>query len=236
MQSKVDGDVWQIGRFDYTMHPEMEEKLDRCTGLGHSIISIIKNGEMVGFAALMDTIRDNAKEVMTALRNLGIQTVLLTGDHKFTAAAIAREAGVDSFEADCFPEDKVRKIKELQKTYGKVMMIGDGINDAPALAIADISVAMGTGTDVSLETADIIFMNDKLENLPKIIKLAKRMRIITLQNVIFAISVISILMLSNILGAFEIPLFTAFSITIGVVAHESSTILVILNSLRLLLK
>jgi len=236
MQATIDGDTWQIGRFDHSMHPEMEEKLDRCTGLGHSVISIIKNKEMIGFAALMDTIRDNAKDVMTELRKQGIQTVLLTGDHKFTAAAIAKEAGVDSFEADCFPEDKVRKIKELQKTYGKVMMIGDGINDAPALAIADISVAMGTGTDVSLETADIIFMNDKLENLPKIITLAKRMRRITLQNVIFAVGVITILMLSNILGAFDIPLFTGFSITIGVVAHESSTILVILNSLRLLLK
>jgi len=228
MQATLDGDIWQIGRFDYSMHEEMQEKLDRCTGLGHSVVAIIKNKEMVGFAALMDTIRENAKEVMAALRNLNIQSVLLTGDHKFTAAAIAREAGVDSFEADCFPEDKVRKIQEIQKTVGKVMMIGDGINDAPALAIADISVAMGTGTDVSLETADIIFMNDKLENLPQIITLSKRMRRITLQNVIFAISVISILMISNVFGLIQLPA--------GVVAHETSTILVILNSLRLLLK
>ncbi len=228
MQAEFDGDIWQIGRFDHSMHEEMQEKLDRCTGLGHSIIAIIKNKEMVGFAALMDTIREQAKEVMTALRELNIQTVLLTGDHKFTAAAIAREAGVDSFEADCFPEDKVRKIKEIQQNVGKVMMIGDGINDAPALAIADISVAMGTGTDVSLETADIIFMNDKLENLPQIINLSKRMRRITLQNVIFAISVISILMISNVFGLIKLPA--------GVVAHETSTILVILNSLRLLIK
>ncbi|MBN2300732.1 MAG: cadmium-translocating P-type ATPase [Acholeplasmataceae bacterium] len=228
MQAKIDDDTWEIGRFDYTMHHEIQEKLDRCTGLGHSIVAIIKNKEMVGFAALMDTIRDNAKEVMTALRNLNIQTVLLTGDHKFTAAAIAREAGVDSFESDCFPEDKVRKIKEIQETVGKVMMIGDGINDAPALAVADISVAMGTGTDVSLETADIIFMNDKLENLPQIINLSKRMRRITLQNVVFAISVITILMISNVFGYIKLPT--------GVVAHETSTILVILNSLRLLLK
>ncbi|MFH0767914.1 MAG: heavy metal translocating P-type ATPase [Bacillota bacterium] len=236
MQADFDGEIWQIGRFDHTMHPEMQEKLDRCTGLGHSIIAIVKNKEMVGFAALMDTIRENAKDVMHTLKKQGIQTILLTGDHRFTAAAIAKEAGVDSFESDCFPEDKVRKIREIQQTVGKVMMVGDGINDAPALAIADISVAMGTGTDVSLETADIIFMNDKLENLPKIIKLAKRMRRITLQNVIFSITVITILMLSNIFGAFKIPLFEDFSITIGVFAHETSTILVILNSLRLLLK
>lgn len=228
MQANLDGDVWEIGRFDYTMHPEIQEKLDRCTGLGHSIVAIIKNKQMVGFAALMDTIRDNAKEVMASLKAQNIQTILLTGDHKFTAAAIAREAGVDSFEADCFPEDKVSKIKEIQKNVGKVMMIGDGINDAPALAIADVSVAMGTGTDVSLETADIVFMNDRLENLPSLIKLAKRMRTITLQNVIFAISVITILMISNVFGLIRLPA--------GVVAHEGSTILVILNSLRLLLK
>ncbi len=228
MEAVLDGDVWQIGRFEHSLHQEMEEKLDRCTGLGHSIISIIKNKEMVGFAALMDTIRENVKDVMTALKTQGIQTVLLTGDHKFTAAAIAREAGVDSFEADCFPEDKVRKIKELQQSFGKVMMIGDGINDAPALAISDVSVAMGTGTDVSLETADIIFMNDRLENLPKIIDLSKRMRKVTLQNIIFSTSVISILMLSNVFGLIELPT--------GVIAHETSTILVILNSLRLLLK
>ena len=228
MEATLDGDVWQIGRFEHSLHPEMEEKLDRCTGLGHSIISIIKNKEMVGFAALMDTIRENAKDVMLELKNQGIRSVLLTGDHKFTAAAIAKEAGVDSFEADCFPEDKVKKVKELQQTYGKVMMIGDGINDAPALAIADVSVAMGTGTDVSLETADIIFMNDKLENLPKIINLSKRMRKITLQNIIFSTTVIATLMLSNVFGLIELPT--------GVIAHETSTILVILNSLRLLLK
>ncbi len=228
MQATIDGDTWQIGRFDHTMHPEIQEKLDRCTGLGHSIVSIIKNKEMIGFAALMDTIRENAKEVMQSLKEQNIQTILLTGDHKFTAAAIARDAGVDSFEADCFPEDKVSKIKEIQQNVGKVMMIGDGINDAPALAIADVSVAMGTGTDVSLETADIVFMNDKLENLPSLIKLSKRMRSITLQNVIFAISVITILMISNVFGYILLP--------IGVVAHEGSTILVILNSLRLLLK
>jgi Cd2+/Zn2+-exporting ATPase len=176
----------------------------------------------------MDTIREDAKKVMTELNKMGLKTILLTGDNKFTAAAIARETGISQFEANCFPDDKVNRVKALQKTIGKVMMVGDGINDAPALAIADIGVAMGTGTDVSLETADIIFMNDKLSNLPKTLKLAKRMRHITLQNIIFSTSVITLLLISNLFGLILLP--------IGVVAHETSTIIVILNSLRLLFK
>jgi len=236
MEAVIDGDSWKIGRFEARISDEIQEKLDHCTILGHSMVYIIKDKEVVGFVALTDTIRDNAKSVMSELNAQGIKTVLLTGDNKYTAAAIAKEAGIDLFEANCFPEDKVTRVKALQQSVGKVMMVGDGINDAPALAIADVSVAMGTGTDVSLETADIVFMNDKLENLPKVIKLAKRMRKVTIQNVIFSITVITILMLSNIFGAFNIDLFSGFNITIGVVAHETSTILVILNSLRLLLK
>ncbi len=227
MEATIDGSLWQIGRFDHEMHKDLEEKLDRCTGLGHSIVSIIKDHEMVGFAALMDTIREDTKDVMQKLNELGLETVLLTGDHHFTAKAIAKEAGITSFEADCFPEDKVKRVEQLQKTKGKVLMVGDGINDAPALAIADIGVAMGTGTDVSLETADIIFMNDKLDNLPKTIRLAKRMRKITIQNIIFSTSVILFLLVSNVFGLILLPT--------GVVAHEMSTILVILNSLRLLI-
>jgi Zn2+/Cd2+-exporting ATPase len=228
MEAKIDDDTWQIGRFDYTLHKEMEEKMNLCSTLGHSIVSIIKNGEMVGFVALMDTIRQDAKKVIQDLTNLNIHTVLLTGDNEFTAHAIAKEVGIKHFEANCLPEDKVKRIQSLQDQYGKVLMVGDGINDAPALAIADIGVSMGTGTDVSLETADIIFMNDRLENLTKVLKLAKRMRIITLQNIVFAVSVILFLMISNVFGIIKLPS--------GVIAHEMSTILVILNSLRLLFK
>ncbi|MBN2267926.1 MAG: heavy metal translocating P-type ATPase [Acholeplasmataceae bacterium] len=228
MESNVNDKSWQVGRFDHTVHPSLQEKLDRCNTLGHSNVPIILDGEMVGFVALMDTIREDAVEVVKALKVMNIEPVLLTGDHKYTAYSIAKEVGIEKFEADCFPEDKVERIKSLQKDLGKVMMIGDGINDAPALAIADVSVAMGTGMDVSLETADIIFMNDRLENLPKIINLAKRTRRITLQNIIFSTSVIAILMITNVLGLIELPT--------GVIAHETSTILVILNSLRLLMK
>ncbi len=228
MEATIKGDLWQIGRFDSEIHEDLTDKLDRCNSLGHSNVAIIKNSVTVGFVALMDTIRDNAKDVMMELKEMGIKTVLLTGDNNFTANAIAKEAGIESFESNCFPEDKVNRVKDMQKSYGKVMMVGDGINDAPALAIADVSVAMGTATDVSLETADIVIMNDKLENITRIIRLAKRMRKITLQNIIFSTSVILFLLISNVFGVIELPA--------GVIAHETSTILVILNSLRLLIK
>jgi len=228
MEADIDGMKWQIGRFDSTIHPELMEKMDRCNALGHSNVSIVRNSETVGFVALMDTIREHAKDVINDLRSLGIKTILLTGDNRFTAHAIAKESGIDTFEANMYPADKVKRVKKYQHELGKVMMVGDGINDAPALATADVSVAMGTGTDVSLETADIVIMNDALESIPKLVRLAKRTRRITLQNIIFSVSVIAILLITNVFGIIELP--------IGVVAHETSTILVILNSLRLLFK
>ncbi len=228
MEGLVHGKKWQIGRFESTIHPQLQEKLDRCVTLGHSNVSIIVDGVTVGFVALMDTIRDHAKDVMDELKAWGIHTVLLTGDHQFTAHAIAKEAHIEHFESNLLPEQKVDHVKLYQQKYGKVIMVGDGINDAPALAMANVGIAMGSATDVSLETADIVIMNDQLESLPKLIKLAKRMRMITLQNIIFSVSVITLLLISNIFGLIELPM--------GVIAHEGSTILVILNSLRLLFK
>ena len=227
MEATVDGVKWQIGRFNSIIHQDLQERFDRCNSMGHSNVAIIKDGVIVGFVALMDTIRENAKSVMQELKSMGIKTVLLTGDHEFTASAIAKEAGIDEYQADLLPEHKVDRVKHYQKKYGKVIMVGDGINDAPALATADVSIAMGTATDVSLETSDIVIMNDQLENIPKVIKLARRTRLITLQNIIFSVSVIIFLLISNVFGIIELP--------IGVVAHEGSTILVILNSLRLLI-
>lgn len=228
MEASIGNDIWRIGRFEASHHPEIEERMQTCSRLGHSLVSIIKNDQMIGFVALMDSIREDAKDVMSDLKKLGIETILLTGDNPFTAQAISKEVGIQSFKANCLPEDKVSHVTDLQKQGHHVLMVGDGINDAPALAMADVGVAMGTGTDVSLETADIIFMNDKLVNLTKTIKLAKRMRVVTIQNVVFAIGVISFLMISNVFGIIKLPA--------GVVAHEMSTILVILNSLRLLFK
>jgi Zn2+/Cd2+-exporting ATPase len=227
IEAKINGNLWQIGRFDYQMK-SMKISPKEIMASGLSMVPIIKDGYLVGYISLKDTLRDDVKEAMIELKKRGITPIMLTGDHQSAAKQIAAEAAIDEYYSQCFPEDKVHMIKEIKKKYGKVMMIGDGINDAPALQIADIGCAMGTGAAVSIETADIIFMNDKLSNLAKLIDLAKRTRTITTQNIVFSIAIILFLMVSNVFGQIELPL--------GVVFHEGSTILVILNSLRLLFK
>jgi Cd2+/Zn2+-exporting ATPase len=152
---------------------------------------------------------------------------MLTGDHQLVANAIAREAKVDEVRAQLLPNDKLEIIRELKKE-GTVMMVGDGVNDAPALAMADVGVAMGAaGTDVAMETADIVLMGDRLENIPLLLAHARRAKRVLLQNLIFASAVIVVL-ISAALG-FQLPL------PLGVVGHEGSTVLVCLNGLRLLM-
>jgi Zn2+/Cd2+-exporting ATPase len=228
LEAEIDGKIWQIGRFDATIAKAIEPLMDRCSRLGHSLVPIICEHETIGFVALMDTLRSDASDTIAQLKKRRIDTLLLTGDNENTAKAIAGETGLDRFVANCYPEDKVRIVKDLQQAGKRVMMIGDGINDAPALATADVSVAMGSATDVSLETADIVFMKNDLLNVERSLDLARRMKTIISQNVIFSVTVIALLMASNVFGLIMLPA--------GVIAHETSTILVILNSLRLLIK
>lgn len=151
---------------------------------------------------------------------------MLTGDQPETAAAIAREAGLNIVVSECLPDSKVTEAEKLKETYGTIVMVGDGINDAPALASADVGVAMGGGTDVALETADIVLMKNDLKGLTKLIRLSQKMNTIIKQNVIFSLSIICLLICSNFLQILDLPL--------GVIGHEGSTLLVILNGLRLL--
>ena len=152
---------------------------------------------------------------------------MLTGDQRLVAQAIAQEAKVDEVFAELLPEDKLNVIRELKKE-GTVMMIGDGVNDAPALAISDIGVAMGAaGTDVAMETADIVLMGDRLENIALLLNHARRAKRVLLQNLIFASAVIIVLICAAL--GFKLPL------PLGVVGHEGSTVLVCLNGLRLLM-
>ena len=151
---------------------------------------------------------------------------MLTGDNGKTAQVIAAEAGVDDYSAECLPDTKVEKVKELIEAYGTVGMVGDGINDAPALATATSGISMGEGTDVALETADVVLMKNDLTKLPYAIQLSKKMQRIVKQNVFFSIFVIVLLIISNFMQVVDLPL--------GVIGHEGSTILVILNGLRML--
>jgi Cd2+/Zn2+-exporting ATPase len=159
---------------------------------------------------------------------MGMLVVMLTGDTHTVANAIAKQAGIDEVYADLLPEQKVEIVKKLESTYGKVAMVGDGVNDAHALAIASVGIAIGSGgTDVAMETADIILMKDNIENLPFAIKLGKRTEKVIKQNIAFAIIVAVTLVILNFIGGF-------INLPEGVVGHEGSTVLVILSGLRLL--
>lgn len=189
----------------------------------------VRDGDAVtarAVLAMADTIRPSARALTAELHRLGIRkVVMLTGDQRAVAATIAAEAGVDETRAELLPEDKVQAIREL-KLEGTVMMIGDGVNDAPALATADLGVAMGAaGTDVAMETADVVLMGDKLENIALLLAQARRARRILLQNLTFAGAVIAFLVAAALGFALPLPL--------GVVGHEGSTVLVCLNGLRL---
>ncbi len=177
--------------------------------------------------AIADVLRSDAAEVIRQLKADGIsRVVMLTGDNTRVAEAIGRQAGVDEVHADLLPEDKVRVIKEL-KNIGPVAMVGDGVNDAPALATATVGVAMGAaGTDVAMETADVVLMSDSLKNIVFALALSRRARSIIYQNLAFSLAVIGVLIVSAL--GFHLPL------PVGVVAHEGSTVLVCLNGLRML--
>ncbi len=187
---------------------------------------------VLGVIAIADVLRPSAPQVIERLHRLGIQrVVMLTGDNERVARAVARQAGVDEYYADLLPQDKVALIKRLSKAGDRprhVAMVGDGVNDAPALASASLGIAMGAaGTDVALETADVVLMSDDLRQIAYAIALSRQARRVIIQNLAFAIAVIVMLVMAAL--GLQLPL------PLGVVGHEGSTVIVVLNGLRLLL-
>lgn len=200
----------------------------KLTEEGKTVIFIRDQHGIVALTALKDTVRSEAKKAVTLLKELGIQVVMLTGDNEKTAKVIAKEAGVTEYVAECLPETKVTEMKRLLTQHQFVGMVGDGINDAPALATATTGIAMGEGTDVALETADVVLMKNDLSKIAYAVRLSRKMQRIVKQNIFFSIGVIIFLIASNFLQVVDLPL--------GVIGHEGSTILVILNGLRMLNK
>lgn len=194
---------------------------------GKSAVYVGDRSAIHGVVAVADTVRPDAAQVVADLKRLGItRTVMLTGDNRRVAEAIAEQLGIAEVEADLLPEEKLVTIRQLM-TNGPVVMVGDGVNDAPALATATLGVAMGAaGTDVALETADVVLMADDLTKLPYAIALSRRTRRTIVQNLIFSLTVIAVLVTAALTIGIPLPL--------GVVGHEGSTIIVVLNGLRLL--
>jgi Zn2+/Cd2+-exporting ATPase len=190
---------------------------------------VMVNGQVQGAITFQDKLRPEAADLVQRLQKLGIQTVMLTGDNLACAQSIATQIGITEFHADLLPEAKVDVIRQLQSKYQQVAMVGDGINDAPALATANVGIAMGAvGSDVALETADMVLMTDALGKIETAIKLGRRSQRVIQQNIVFALSFIVMLLIGNFAGAVNLPL--------GVFGHEGSTVLVTLSGLRLLRK
>lgn len=193
---------------------------------GKTIVFVAKNSNVVGLLAFMDIPNSSAKPAVEYFKKQGIYTMMITGDSYLTGEAVGKIVGVDEVRANIMPEDKAQIIKSQKGKYGSVAMLGDGVNDAPALTLADIGVAMGNGTDIAMGVADLILMKNDLSKLRYAHKLSKKMLSITYQNIIFAMFVVVALVILNFLGKMDI--------TFGVILHEGSTLAVILNSLRML--
>ena len=207
---------------------EISNKVRELEGGGNTTMLIRRNKEYIGIIALMDTPREAAKETLKKLKEIGIKRmIMLTGDNQKVADAVAKEIGLTDAWGSLLPEEKVDAIKKLKEQESKVAMVGDGVNDAPAMANSTVGIAMGAaGSDVALETADIALMADKLETLPFAIGLSRKAKAIIKQNLWVSLGIVALLIPSTIMGWANIG--------IAVVIHEGSTLLVVFNALRLL--
>jgi Cd2+/Zn2+-exporting ATPase len=233
--AEVDGHEVLVGNdmlfaeFGVAIPAEVIAEANRLRDAGKTAVFIGDRQAVRGLIAVADTVRPSAKTIIAALKAQGIaRIVMLTGDNRRVADAIGAELGIDEVYADLLPEEKLRIIEDVRlEADGPVTMIGDGVNDAPALATASIGVAMGgAGTDVALETADVVLMADDLTKLPYVIDLSRSTRRTIRQNLVLSLAVIGTLVVATLTRGIPLPL--------GVVGHEGSTVIVVLNGLRLL--
>ncbi|MED5042496.1 heavy metal translocating P-type ATPase [Geobacillus stearothermophilus] len=207
---------------------EIKEQITTLQTQGKTVMALGTEKEILALIAVADEIRESSKEVIRKLHQVGIEkTVMLTGDNQRTAEAIGKQVGVSDIKADLLPEDKLNFIKELRDKYRSVAMVGDGVNDAPALAASTVGVAMGgAGTDTALETADIVLMSDDLSKLPYTIKLSRKALAIIKQNITFSLGIKALSLLLIVPGW--------LTLWLAIFADMGATLIVTLNSMRLL--
>lgn len=230
VEATVEGHAVLAGNIDFLVEhgiatsgpfEDFRTRIDSAT-----IVGVARDGTLIGMIAVADELRPEAAEAIRRLKELGIETAMLSGDRQAVADRVAATIGIDEPLGDLLPDAKVERIRVLAGK-GRIGMVGDGVNDAPALAVADVGIAMGgRGTDQALETADVVLMADRLLDVPYAIELARRMRRVVRQNLAFAGSVIIALAVLTLFDKVPLPL--------GVLGHEGSTIIVTMNGLRLL--
>ncbi|MCM3169545.1 MULTISPECIES: heavy metal translocating P-type ATPase [Peribacillus] len=233
VKAKVNNEMYYVGspnlfkELHQTIESTIKEKITGMQTEGKTVMVLGTEKEILSLIAVADEMRESSKEVISKLNRMGIETVMLTGDNQRTAAAIGKQVGVSDIKADLLPEDKLNFIKELRSKHQSVAMVGDGVNDAPALAASSVGVAMGgAGTDTALETADIALMSDDLSKLPYTIKLSRKALTIIKQNITFSLA-IKLLALLLVMPGW-------LTLWIAIFADMGATLIVTLNSLRLI--
>lgn len=218
----------QLARHAGFWTPAVEETLERLSRQGKTAIVFGRGGEALCVLGASDAPRHNSARVIRRLREIGLRhVVMLSGDHPAAAGRIARETGIEYHRASMLPQDKVQAVEELRREHGNVAMVGDGINDAPALAAASVGIAMGVaGTDVALETADVVLTSDNLDRLPFLFSLSRKAMHVVTQNIVLALGVKLVFLVMSVAGA--------STLWMAVLADDGAALAVILNGLRLL--
>lgn len=227
----INGTEYFVGKPEFftRVHPDEKsgQQVNQLRSKGKTVMFVGTQDKILGIIAVRDQVRPNAKAMIDTLHTMGIATIMLTGDNPITARAVAADLGIDDIRADLKPEDKTAAIEALKEKYGVVAMVGDGINDAPALARATVGIAMGTiGTDAAIEAADVALMADDLAKVPEAIEFGRKAVRIGNQNIVFSLTVLAILIptaLAGILG-----------VTAAVIFHEASELLAVGNGLRVI--
>lgn len=232
-QGTIDGKLYWLGSHRYLEErgqetPEIHEQLETLQLAGRSIVVVGNDAHVCGFIALADSIRTESVDTIAELHRLGIEKiVMLTGDNAGTANVVSKAVGIDEVKAEMLPEDKVKAVSDLVQQYGQVAMIGDGVNDAPALARAAIGIAMGAvGSDAAIETADIALMSDELAKVPWLIRHSRNTMQIIRQNIVFSLAVKALFVVLTFAGA--------SSLWGAIAADTGAALLVVANGLRLL--
>ena len=206
---------------------EIEALLAEQEAQGRTVTLLASTTEVLAIFAVADTIKESSREAIAQLHKLGVSSVMLTGDNTATANTIAKQAGIDKAQGNLLPEDKLSAIEQMQSQYGPTAMTGDGINDAPALARANIGIAMGAaGTDTAMEAADVVIMNDDLRRIPEVIELSQRTRGVLVQNIVLALGIKAVFLVLAVMGS--------ASMWMAVFADMGASLLVVANGLRLL--
>jgi Cd2+/Zn2+-exporting ATPase len=197
---------------------------------GWTVVAVTEDDKLVGLIGLADAVRPGVRDILHRLRQAGVQhLVMLTGDSQGPAASVARQVGIEDVHAEALPDAKVRFIEELERTRGRTAMIGDGINDAPALAVATVGVAMGTGgSPAAIGAADVALIGDDLSNVDYALAIGRKSRRLIRQNITLAVAIVIVLVVGT--------LWRDMSMLTSVLGHEGSEVLIILNGLRVALR